>query len=50
MFPARMAGEPNNLRSYDPTTLTVDHSGTYFANDKNIPRHLEETCTLQGGE
>ena len=48
--PARTIGQINNLSPYDLVTLTVDPSGTYFSSDKNIDRHLEETCKLQDSE
>ena len=46
IFPVRMAGEPNNPHSYDSMALKVDHSGSLFSSEKNIQRHLDETCTL----
>jgi hypothetical protein len=49
-FPARITGEPNSFRSYGLVTLTMDRSGTYFSSDKNIQRHLDETCTPQDSE
>ena len=45
IFPVRMAGEPNNPHSYDPMALKVDHSGSFFSSNKNVQRHLDETCT-----